>query len=83
MKTIEHAANTNCFTNNITHVFNGRRLQDVNLSDDNNIFRGIHYNDRTVYYPKIHNYAIFIQNILSFNLGVAFLKSVSIYKNHF
>ena len=34
-------------------------FKTLNLSDDNEIFQGIHYNDRTVKCTKIHNYAVY------------------------
>ena len=49
------------------------------LSDDNEIFRG--YTTMIELYNalKLITLLLFIQKILTFNLGVAFLKSVSIY----
>ena len=78
MKTTENAANSNCFTNKMTPVFNGRRFTDVlqtlNLSDENEIFR------RYITMIELYNALKFItllfciQKILTFNLGVAFLS---------
>ena len=63
----------------MTPVFNGRRLKTLNLSDDNETFRGyatmIELNNALKFITML----FFIQKILLFNLGVAFLKSVSIY----
>ena len=56
-------------------------FQTLNLSDDNEIFRG--YTTMI----ELYNALIFITMLflfkrqLTFNLGIAFLKSVSIFKN--
>ena len=54
-------------------------LKTLNLSDDNEIFRG--YATMIELYNALKFIAMFffIQKILTFNLGVAFFKSVSIY----
>ena len=51
----------------------------LNLSDDNEIFRG--YTTIIELYNALTFITIlgFIKKILTFNLGLAFLKSVSIY----
>ena len=49
----------------------------LNLSDDNEIFRG-YTTMKELYALKFITMLLFIQKILTFNLGVAFLKSVSI-----
>ena len=53
-------------------------LQTLNFSDDNEIFR--RYTTMIELYNVLKNITMvfFIQKILTFNLGVAFLKSVSI-----
>ena len=56
-------------------------FKTLNLSDDNEIFRG--YTTMIELYNAL-NFKImlfFIKKILRFNLGVAFLKSVSIFKS--
>ena len=62
----------------MTPVFNGRRFSDFNLSDDNEIFR--EYTTMIELYNtlKFITMLFFIQKILTFSLGVAFLESVSI-----
>ena len=52
----------------------------LNLPDDNEIFRGYTTITELCNALKIHNKVFFIQKIrvLEFNLGVAFLMSVSI-----
>ena len=50
----------------------------LNLSDDNKIFRGCTTMIELYNALKIITLLFFIQKILTFNLGVAFLKSVSI-----
>ena len=52
----------------------------LNLSDDHEIFRG--YTTMIELYNalKFITMLFFIQKILTFNLGVAFLKSVSIFQ---
>ena len=54
----------------------------LNLFDDNEIFRG--YTKMIELYNalKIITLLLFIQKILTFNRGVAFLKSVSILTSH-
>ena len=54
-------------------------LKTFNLSDDNEIFRG--YTTMIELYNalKFTTMLFFIQKILTFNLCVAFLKSVSIF----
>ena len=54
-------------------------FQMLNLSDDHEIFRG--YTTMLELYNalKFITMLFFIQKILTFNLGVAFLKSVSIF----
>ena len=53
-------------------------LKSLSLSDDNEIFRG--YATMIELYNALNciTMLFFIQNKLTFNLGVAFLKSVSI-----
>ena len=50
----------------------------LNLSDDNEIFRGYTTMIKLYNALKIIILLFFIKKILTFNLGVAFLKSVSI-----
>ena len=50
----------------------------LNLSDDNEIFRGYTTMKELYNALKFITMLLFIQKILTFNLGVAFLKSVSI-----
>ena len=50
----------------------------LTLSDDNEIFRGYTTTIELYNALRLINMLFFIQNILTFNLGVAFLKSVSI-----
>ena len=50
----------------------------VNLSDDDEIFRGYTTMKELYNALKFITMLLFIQKILTFNLGVAFLKSVSI-----
>ena len=63
----------------MTPVLNGRLFKTLNLSDDNEIFRGY------ITIIELYNALKFItmlclnQKILTFDLGVAFLKSVSIF----
>ena len=54
-------------------------LKTLSLSDDNEIFRG--YTTMIELYKALNFITMrcFIQKIKTFNLGVAFLKSVSIY----
>ena len=54
-------------------------LKTLSWSDDNEIFRG--YAKMIELYNALKSITMlfFIQNILTFNLGVAFLKSVCIY----
>ena len=54
-------------------------LKTFNLSDDNEIFRGYATMEELYNALKCITMLFFIQKILTFNLGVAFLKSVSIY----
>ena len=54
-------------------------LKTLNLSNDNEIFRGYTTMIELCNALKFIIMLIFIQNILAFNLGVAFLKSVSIF----
>ena len=54
-------------------------LKTFNLSDDNEIFRGYTTMIELCNALKFITMLIFIQNISTFNLGVAFLKSVSIF----
>ena len=54
-------------------------LKTLNLFDDNEIFRGYTTMIELCNALKFITMLFFIQNILTFNLGVAFLKSVSIY----
>ena len=49
-------------------------FKTLELSDDDEIFRRFTAMTECI----IHNCAVFIQKIARFNLGVAFLKSVSI-----
>ena len=51
----------------------------VNLSDDDEIFRGYTTMKELYNALKFITMLLFIQNILTFNLVVAFLKSVSIF----
>ena len=51
----------------------------LNLFDDNKIFRGYTTMIELCTALKFITMLIFIQNVLTFNLCVAFLKSVSIY----
>ena len=53
-------------------------LKTLNLSDDNEIFRGYATMIELYNALKFITILFFIQNILTFNLDVAFLKSVSI-----
>ena len=53
-------------------------LKVLNLSDDNEIFRGYAIMIEQYNALKLISMLFFIQKILTFNLGVAFLKSVSI-----
>ena len=53
-------------------------LKTLNLFDDNEIFRGYTTMIELCNALKFITMLIFIQNILTFNLGVAFLKSVII-----
>ena len=54
-------------------------LKTLNLSDDNENFRGLYTTMIELYNAlKLLTMLFFIQKILTFNLGVAFLKSVSI-----
>ena len=53
-------------------------LKTLNSFDDNEIFRGYTTMIELCNALKFITGLIFIQNILTFNLGVAFLKSVSI-----
>ena len=78
IKTTKTAANTNCSTNYMTPVFNGRRFKTLDLFDDNENFWG--YTTMIELYNaiKIITMLLFIKKISRFNLGVAFLKSVSI-----
>ena len=55
-------------------------FKTLNLFDDNEIFRGYTTMIELCNALKFITMLIFIQNILTFNLGVAFLKSVSIEK---
>ena len=59
-------------------AFNGRRFKGFNLSDDNEFFRGYAIMKELYNALKFISMLGFIQKILTFNLGVAFLKSVSI-----
>ena len=52
----------------------------LNLSDDHEIFRGYTIMMELYNALKFITMLIYIQKILTFNLGVAFLKSVSICK---
>ena len=53
-------------------------FKTLNLSDDNGNFR-VHATMIKLYNaPKFITIPFFIQKVLTFNLGVAFLKSVSI-----
>ena len=63
----------------MSSVFNGRRFKSLDLSDDNENFRG--YTTMMELYNALKFIAslFFIQKISRFNLGVAFLRSVSIY----
>ena len=63
----------------MSSVFNGRRFKTLDLSDDNENFRG--YTTMMELYNafKFITLLFFIQKISRFNLGVAFLKSVRIY----
>ena len=54
-------------------------FRGLTLSDDNEIFRGYTKMIERYNALKFITMLFFIQNILRFNLGVAFLKSVSIY----
>ena len=54
-------------------------LKTLNLSDDNAIFRGYTTMIELCNALKIITMLIFVLNILTFYLGVAFLQSVSIY----
>ena len=53
-------------------------LKTLNLSDDNEIFREYATIIELYNALKFLTMPFFIQKILTFNLGVAFLKSVSI-----
>ena len=53
-------------------------LKTLNLSDDNEIFREYATMNELYNALKLLTMLFFIQKILTFNLGVAFLKSVSI-----
>ena len=57
-------------------------FKTLNLSDDNEIFRGYTIMIELYNAPKFITMLLFIQKILTFNLGVAFLKSVSIVYAH-
>ena len=76
MKTTENATDTNCFTNKMTLSLMEDVFKTLNLSDDNEIFRG--YTTIIELYNALNFITVlfFIQKILTFNLGVAFLKSV-------
>ena len=60
-------------------MFNILLLKTLNLSDDNNIFRGYATMIERYTAQKFITMLFFIQKILTSNLGVAFLKSMSIY----
>ena len=53
-------------------------LKTINLSDDNEIFRGCTTMIELYNALKFITMLVLIKKILMFNLGVAFLKSVSI-----
>ena len=53
-------------------------LKTLNMSDANDIFRGYATVIELYYALKFITMLFFIQKILTFNLGVVFLKSVSI-----
>ena len=53
-------------------------LKTLHLSDDNEIFRGYATMIELYNALKLITMMFFIQKILTFNQGVAFLKSVSI-----
>ena len=55
-------------------------LKTLDLSDDNEIFRGYATMIELYNALKFIIMLFFVQKILTFNLGVAFLKSVSIIK---
>ena len=76
-----NTANTNFFNrlNDPCLQWKTYVLKTLNLSDDNEIFRGYATNIELYNALKFITRPIFIQKILTFNLGVAFLKSVSIY----
>ena len=54
-------------------------LETLSLSDDNEIFRGYATVIELYNALKFMTNLFFLQKILTLNLGVAFLKSVSIY----
>ena len=54
-------------------------FKTLNLSDDNEIFRGYITMIELINVLKLITMLFIIQKILRFDLGVAFLKSVSIY----
>ena len=63
----------------MTPVFNGRRFKTLDLSDDNENFRGYTTMIELYHALKFITMLLFIQKISRFNLAVAFLKSVSIH----